>query len=238
MFVPIRVDRPPYDDKRVRQALNYAIDKEALVNGFLNGLGAVPNGPMAPTVFGANTNLPPYRFDPDKAKRLLDEAGASGATFNFGIPIGRYLLDKEIGEAIAGYWTDVGLKVNAEATAWSAFVTEFNKMENSRWNGYLVGWGITTGEPEQQMREHYHSKSLNRTGWRNAEADRLIEEGAETFDEEKAKAAYMKAQAIVWDEAPWVFLYLQPDLNAISKRLQGFEARPDEWLILTGASLT
>jgi len=62
-------------------------------------------------------------------------------------------------------------------------------------------------------------------------------EAAESFDEAKVKAAYLKAQEIVWEECPWIFLHMQPDLNAVNKRLQGFEARLDEWLILTAAAL-
>ena len=87
------------------------------------------------------------------------------------------------------------------------------------------------------MREHYHSKFTLRNAYKNPEVDRLVDEAAESFDETRVKAAYVRAQEIVWDECPWIFLHLQPDLNAVNKHLRGFEARPDEWLILTEAYL-
>ena len=238
MFVTLRTDRAPFNDKRVRQAMNYAIDKEAITKGLLGGLAPIAQGPMPPAVFGAHTGLRAYPYDPGKAKQLLAAAGASGATFNLGVPNGRYLLDKQIGEAIAGYLTDAGLTVNFENPTWSSFVTEISKFDKAKYDGYLFGWGVVNGEPDILMREHFHSKFTRRNAYKHPDVDRLVDEAAESFDEAKVKAAYFKAQEIVWDECPWIFLHLQPDLNAVNKRLQGFEARPDEWLILTEAYLT
>ena len=226
MFITLRTDRPPWTDKRARQALNYAVDKEAIAQA-----------PLPPAVFGSHPGLKPYPYDPAKARKLLAEAGATGATFNLGVPNGRYLLDKQIGEAIAGYLSDIGLRVNFENPLWSAFVTEVSKFDKAKYDGYFFGWGVVTGEPDMLMREHYHSKFTRRNAYKNPEVDRLVDEAAESFDETPVKAAYVRAQEIVWDECPWIFLHLQPDLNAVNKRLRGFEARPDEWLILTEAYL-
>src|SRR5919198_1347945 len=170
MFITLRTDRPPWTDKRARQALNYAVDKQ-------------------------------------------------------------------IGEAIAGYLSDVGLQVNFDNPTWSSFVTEISKFDKAKYDGYFFGWGVVTGEPDQLMREHFHSKFTRRNAYKNPEVDRLVDEAAESFNDAKVKAAYAKAQEIVWDECPWIFLHLQPDLNAVNKRLHGFMARPDEWLILTEAYL-
>jgi peptide/nickel transport system substrate-binding protein len=237
MFITLRTDRPPWTDKRARQALNYAVDKEAITKDLLGGLAPIAEAPLPPAVFGSHTGLKPYPYDPAKAKQLLAEAGASGATFNLGVPNGRYLLDKQIGEAIAGYLSDVGLQVNLENPIWSSFVTEISKFDKAKYDGYFFGWGVVTAEPDQLMREHFHSKFTRRNAYRNPEVDRLVDEAAESFDEPKVKAAYTRAQEIVWDECPWIFLHLQPDLNAVNRRLQGFVARPDEWLILTEAHL-
>jgi peptide/nickel transport system substrate-binding protein len=237
MFITLRTDRPPWTDKRARQALNYAVDKEAITQSILGGLAPIAQAPLPPAVFGSHTGLQAYPYDPAKAKKLLAEAGATGATFNLGVPNGRYLLDKQIGEAIAGYLSEVGLKVNFDNPTWSSFVTEISKFDQAKYDGYFFGWGVVTGEPDMLMREHFHSKFTRRNAYKNPEVDRLVDEAAESFDEAKVKAAYVRAQEIVWDECPWIFLHLQPDLNAVNKRLQGFEARPDEWLILTEAYL-
>jgi ABC-type transport system substrate-binding protein len=237
MFVTLRTDRPPWTDKRARQALNYAIDKEAITQGILGGLAPIAKAPLPPAVFGSHTGLQPYPYDPPRAKKLLAAAGASGATFNLGVPNGRYLLDRQIGEAIAGYLSEAGLKVNFDNPTWSSFVTEISKFDQAKYDGYFFGWGVVTGEPDMLMREHFHSKFTRRNAYKNPEVDRLVDEAAESFDEAKVQGAYFRAQEIVWDECPWIFLHLQPDLNAVNKRLRGFEARPDEWLILTEAHL-
>jgi peptide/nickel transport system substrate-binding protein len=237
MFVTLRTDRPPWTDKRARQALNYAVDREAITQSILGGLAPIAQAPLPPAVFGSHPGLQPYPYDPAKAKKLLAEAGAAGATFNLGVPNGRYLLDKQIGEAIAGYLSDVGLQVNFDNPTWSSFVTEISKFDKAKYDGYFFGWGVVTGEPDMLMREHFHSKFTRRNAYKNPEVDRLVDEAAESFDEARVQAAYVKAQEIVWDECPWIFLHLQPDLNAVNKRLRGFEARPDEWLILTEAYL-
>ena len=120
-----------------------------------------------------------YPYDPARAKQLLAEAGAAGATFHLGVPNGRYLLDKQIGEAIAGYLTSVGLKVELETPTWSSFVTEISKFDKAKYDGYFFGWGVVTGEPDMLMREHFHSKFTRRNAYRNPEVDRLVDEAAE-----------------------------------------------------------
>lgn len=237
IFVALRTDRKPFDDKRVRQALNYAIDREAISKGIFSGMAPLAKAPIPEAVFGAHTGLPPYTYDPARAKRLLAEAGATGATFSFGAPSGRYLLDKQVAEAVTGFLEAVGLKVTFENPVWSTFVTEILKYERSKYDGYLFGWGITTGEPDQALGDHFHSGAPKRTMYRNADVDRYIAEERESFDDAKVKAALLKAQEIIWEEAPWIFLYENPEVNAINRKLGWAGGRRDEYPIFTGASI-
>jgi peptide/nickel transport system substrate-binding protein len=237
MFVTLRNDRKPFNDKRVRQAMNYAIDKEAITQDLMGGMAPIARAPLPEAVLGFHPGLPPYKYDPERAMKLLAQAGAKGATFNFGAPNGRYLLDKQVGEAIAGYLEAVGLKVAFENPAWSTFVSEVTKYDKSKYDGYLFGWGVVSGEPDQLMGDHFSSKSVARTKYHNPEVDRLLEEGQESFDEAKVKAAYMRAQEIIWDECPWIFLYEQPDITAVNKRLQWSGGRRDEYWLFFTASL-
>jgi peptide/nickel transport system substrate-binding protein len=238
IFITLRCDRKPFDNKRVRQAMNYAVDKEALTKGIMGGLAKIAIAPIPDTIFAFHPNLPPYKYDPDRAKRMLAEAGATGATFYFGTPNGRYLLDRQVGEAIAGYLSAVGLNVKFESPPWSTFVAEVTKYAKSKYDGYLFGWGVSTGDPDQLMWEHYHSKAVKRTMYSNPEVDRLLDEARVILDEEKVKAIYYKAQEIVWDECPWIFTYQQPDICAINKRLQWTFERSDERYLFHEASLT
>jgi peptide/nickel transport system substrate-binding protein len=100
-------------DVRVRQALNYAIDKEAIVTELFQGYAKVdPCQPMDPAWFGFHPGLEPYPYDPDQAKQLLDEAGATGSDIELVGTAGRWLKDREVIEAVANFWRDAGLNVN------------------------------------------------------------------------------------------------------------------------------
>jgi len=237
MFVTIRTDRKPFNDKRVRQAMNYAIDREALTQGLMGGMAPISRAPLPSAVYGFHDGLPPYKYDPERAKKLLAEAGATGATFSFGAPNGRYLMDKQVGEAIAGYLEAAGFKVVFENPAWSTFVSEVTKFEKAKYDGYLFGWGVGTGEPDQLLGEHFHSANTKRTMHANAEVDRLIVDAREQFDDARVRADYRKAQEILWDECPWIWLYEQPEVLAINKKLRGFAGRRDEYLLFWNASI-
>jgi peptide/nickel transport system substrate-binding protein len=237
MFIALRTDRKPFNDKRVRQALNHAIDREAITKSIMGGMAPIAKAPLPDAVFGAHTGLPPYRYDPERAKKLLADAGAAGAPFFLGVPNGRYLLDKQVGEAIAGYLEAIGLNVKFESPLWSTFVNEVTKYDKSKYDGFMFGWGVVTGEPDQLMGDHFHSTAVKRTLYNNPEVDRLIAETREGFDQAKVKAAFFKAQELVWDECPWIWLYEQPDINAIHKRLKWTAGRRDEYLLFFDASL-
>jgi peptide/nickel transport system substrate-binding protein len=237
IFIALRTDRKPLTDKRVRQALNYAIDKEAITKGIMGGMAPIAKAPLPEAVFGAHPSLPPYRYDPERAKKLLTEAGATGASFSLGVPNGRYLLDKQVGEAIAGYLEAAGLRVTFESPLWSTFVSEVTKYERSKYDGFMFGWGVVTGEPDQLTGDHFHSRAVKRTLYNNPEVDRLIAETRETFDQAKVKAAFLKIQEIVWDECPWIWLYEQPDINAINRKLKWTAGRRDEYLLFADATL-
>jgi peptide/nickel transport system substrate-binding protein len=236
MFATIRCDREPFKDKRVRQAMNYAIDKEAITKGLFSGMAPISKAPVSRGVPGHNPNLPQYNYDPEKAKKLLAEAGATGATFNFASSNGRYIMDRQVGEAIAGYLSAVGLNVKFENPPWGNLVAEITKFEKSKYDGYLFGWGTFANHPDWILRSHFYSKSVKRTMYGNPEVDRLIEEGAQEFDEAKMKAIYYRAQEIIWDEASWMFLYEQPSIDAKSKKLNWGAGRLDEFFLFHDAS--
>jgi len=239
ILIAIRADRKPFDDVRVRQAMNYAVDKESITKNIFGGMAAVARSVMTNVVFGYDGSLPPYRYDPDKAKKLLSDAGATGATFRFGAPNGRYLLDKQVAEALVEYLDAVGLKVVFDNPDWGVFVQEVYKPTDSKYDGYMFGWSIPANEPDSVMHEWFYSKtSYFRSSYRNPQVDSLIEQGEQTFDLSQARQAYQKLQRIIWQDAPWIFLYEQPQVYAINKKLQWTDGRRDEYMLFKDASVT
>lgn len=235
MYCGIRCDRKPWSDVRVRQAMNLAVNKEALVKDIMRGYGQVANAPLAPMVWAASTELQPWPYDPAKAKALLKEAGYAGETLNFGISNGRYIQDKQIGEAITGYLQEVGIKVNPDAPEFQTFYADVYKNEKSKYDMHLLGWGVINMEPDYQLKEHLHSKFTLRTGYRNPEMDKILDEARQSLDDAKAKDLYFKAQKLAWNDCNWIWLYYVPLINGQSKHLKGYRPQPDEFEMFTQA---
>jgi NAD(P)-dependent dehydrogenase (short-subunit alcohol dehydrogenase family) len=129
IFVGMDAGRPPFNDVRVRQAMNYAIDKQTIVKDLLSGYADVATGPMHSMVPGFNDKLKQYDYDPAKAKDLLAQAGyANGLKVKFGYPSGRYLMDKLVGQAIVGQLAKAG--ITADAVSW--------KMTPAQWDDVIA----------------------------------------------------------------------------------------------------
>jgi glutathione transport system substrate-binding protein len=231
IYMAFRCDRAPFSDKRVRQAINFAVDRQAIAKNILRGKAQAATTPIAPMILGGDVSLPPYNYDPEKAKALLKAAGAEGATVNLGAPNGRYIMDKQVAEAVQGYLQKVGLKATLETPEWATYIGEILKADKAKYDMHLLGWGVITMEPDYQVRDHYHS--ANNAKWNaytNKELDRAMDEAVLIMDPAKARPAYHKIFATVWEDAPWLFLHYQPELIGVDKRMAGFAPLPDEWL--------
>lgn len=238
VYCGLRTDRPPFDNVQVRQALNYAINKEEIVNGLFAGRTEAAVGPLAPMVFGAATDLGPWPYDPDRARQLLKEAGNPNPTVVFGCANGRYINDRLVGETIAGYMGEVGFNVEFLAPEWGDYYAEVFRNEESQYDMHLLAWGVINLEPDYQLREHFHSQWSRRTGYSNPEVDRLLDEAARTFEEAQTIELLRQAQEIIWEESPWAWLYFQPEIHGVSSRLMGYSPRPDEYIRFHRATLT
>lgn len=227
-------DRKPFNDLKVRQAINYAVDKEALIKDLLGGLAEVTKGPMHPMVPGFKDNLSPYTYNPQKAKDLLAQAGyPDGLKIKFGYPTGRYLMDKQVGEAIVGQLGKAGFIVEPSTAEWGTF---FNNRGEGKYDAYLYGFGAVTMNPDYALQ--WFSRGRQWGGnYKNDQVDKLLTDADAEPDWNKALDMYKQANQIIWDDAVWGFLYYQPDVYGASKSLQGFKPRVDEYFLLWNASL-
>lgn len=231
IYMAFRCDRAPFTDKRVRQAINHAVDKETITRTILRGKAQPATTPIAPMILGGDAKLPPYNYDPAKARALLKAAGAEGATINMGASNGRYIMDKQVAEAVQGYLQKVGLKVTLETPEWATYIGEVLKSEKSKYDMHMLGWGVITMEPDYQTRDHYHSANSKRwNAYANPDLDRAMDEAVLIMDRAQAREAYHKIFATVWEDAPWLFLHYQPELIGVDRRIKGFTPLPDEWL--------
>ncbi len=226
-----------FADRRVRQALTHAINRQEIVEGVLLGLGQEATGPYKPGTWFSNPDVPRFDYNPEKAKALLAEAGwrpnSRGILEKDGKPFEFTILTNQgndlrvrTGEIIQKRLAEVGIVVKLRTVEWAAFIKEF--IDKGRFEAVLLGW--TTGQ-DPDIYDIWHSSKtkpgeLNFIHYNNPEVDRLIEEGRHTFDREKRRQAYFRFQEIIAADQPYTFLFVPDALPAIHKRFRGIKPAP------------
>lgn len=224
-YMGFNLKHPFFKDKRVRQAIAYAIDKSEIVDVVLFGLGSPATGPYVPNTWPYNPNVKEYKYDPEKAKQLLKEAGwepnskgvmeKDGKAFEFTIRTNMgNTLRMNTATIIQWRLAKVGIKVKIEAIEWSTFVNEF--IDKRRYEVVILGWSIGL-DPDQY--DIWYSgktkeKEFNFVSYSNPEVDALLEKGRRTYDIAERKKSYYRIQEILADELPYIFLYV-PDATPI-----------------------
>jgi len=227
-----------FRDKRVRQALNYAVDKKEIIDGVLLGQGRISTGQFVPESWAFNKDVRAYPFDPEKAKAMLAEAGwkdrngdgwldKEGKRFEFTLLTNQGNESRRMtAEIIQRRLKDIGIKVNIRILEWSVFIDEF--VNKKRFEAIILGWGLGR---EPDCYDIFHSSKtrpgeFNFISYTNPEIDRLLIEGRRTFDREKRKKIYHKIHEILYDEQPYMFLYIADSLVAVQRRFEGIELSP------------
>lgn len=228
MVVRMNTSKPPFaNNAKLRQAINYAVDKQAIVDGLLGGLGAVSNCQiLTPAYFGYNADLKPYPYDPEKAKQLIAESGlAAGTQIELQVPMGRYFMASEISQVVAAQLQEVGLNAVIREYDFSSWVQPYSRGEMGPMA--LMGQAWPTLDADGQL-GLYASK--NPTAYFNDAAyDAALAAGRATNDPQQRLAHYKEATEIMCREAPVIFLFAQPFTYATSSRIE-WKARGDDWV--------
>lgn len=234
IFIAINTQKPMLNDRRVRQALNYAVDKNAIIEHVLFGAADPMDSPMAPSLFGHCTTGT-YEFNPEKAKQLLKEAGvASGTTISLIHPTGRYVQDKEATQALAGYLREVGLQPQVQTMDWPSYIrtiiTPLDK-DNTTQLHYL-GWAPAFLDASQQMLQFLSREAppngLQTNFYKDARVDQLILAAEAENHLEKRRALYCDIAKQVWEDAPWIFLWVQRFPIVYSAKVTDVSSLPNE----------
>jgi peptide/nickel transport system substrate-binding protein len=233
MYVALNNNKGALKDARVRQALNYAVDKSVIVNDILGGLATVADAPISPYTWGY-ASIGTYPYDVEKAKQLLDEAGyANGLELELWTPVGRYLMDTQVSENLQAQWAEAGINVKIRQWEFQALMSEVKKGE---FDMVLLGWSPSTGDADQGLYPVFHSSqwppASNRAHYSNATVDKLLEDAKLEVDSEKRAELYKQAQQIITDEAVWTFLYYPKQALAFRSNISGIEVLPTEHILL------
>lgn len=218
----------PYDNKLVRQAMMYAVDREAIVKTILGGYGVVPKGPFSPGV-QAFTEFGGYEYNPEKAKELLALAGyPNGFSTIALVPEGRYMKAREVSEAVQGYLAQVGIKIELRVSEWATYVTEFPSTLIDR-GMHMLGSSIPTAHWRieriwgTQKQPEKDKLPPNTSMYSNPEVDRLLSEASQNFSLEERNKLYAQAEKIVWEDAPELWLFGQSQLIGVRKGFSGYK---------------
>jgi len=227
IYIGMVNDMKPFDDVRVRRALNLGVDVQTIIDTLLvkggKRMAGFANTPHE------NPRLTPYPYDPAKAKQLLAEAGfPTGFSTVLEHPVGRYLKDAEVAQAVAADLGKIGVKVRLQPMEFSVWIDTILKRG---FKGlYMLG---ESGyfECQQDMYDLHKDYAYNASKWRNADFERTFDQIAQEGEPRARRDLCNRLQQIAYDDAPLIFLYKQYDLYGVNRRLP-WKPRADERIIL------
>lgn len=211
-YIGFNVNQPPFDDIKVRQAFNYALDKEKIVNVVYKETVPVADGVIPPDMPDySNPDLVPLEYDPDKALELIAESSYGDVSEFPEITLytsGGGGSPARITEAIIASYKDVlGVDIAIQQTDWPTFLADISQEENP-YQMYQLGWIADYPDPQDFLDVLFHSDSRqNHTAYSNPTLDAILDEAGVEQDPEKRLALYKEAEQLVVDEAVWVPLY-------------------------------
>ena len=237
-YLGYNLENSLFRDRRVRQALSYAINKDEIIDGVLLGLGKIATGPFKPGTWAHNPDVRQYPHSTAGARELLAEAGwndtdgdgildKDGRPFSFEIITNQgNEVRAKCAEIIQRRLADIGIQVKIRVIEWAAFINEF--INKKRFDATILGWTITL---DPDLYDVWHSSKtkpgeLNFISYKNEDVDLLLEQGRSTFDTNERKRCYDRIQEILAEDQPYTFLYVPDALPIISARFRGIEPAP------------
>lgn len=234
-YMGFNLKHKPFDDLRVRLAINYAIDKQEIIDGVYLGLGINIASPYKPGTRWSNPTLKPYTYDVEKAKALLKEAGfedangdgileRDGKPFSFEILTNQNKEREKSAVLIQRRLREVGIDVQIRAIEWASFISRFIKTGD--FDAVILGWGLGL-DPDQFNIWHSSQQQpgqFNFIGYQNAKVDRLLELGRVELDPNKRMAIYHEFSRVLFEDSPIIYLSAGYGLTAIHKRVKGIQS--------------
>ncbi|ACB85970.1 glutathione ABC transporter substrate-binding protein [Natranaerobius thermophilus] len=225
-YIGFNIDKEPFDDERVRQAINYALDMEPIVEGVYYGLGEPARSPLAPAVVHNNQDVKSYEQDMERAEELLAEAGYEDG-FEAEIWTNDQQQRQDIAEMVQGQLSQLGIDLNISIREWGTYLEETAQGEHDM---FILGWVSVTGDADYGLYSLFHGDEHgaagNRTFYDNDRVDELLDEGRRTFDEDERAEIYAEIQEIVTEEAPWIFTQVGEEAVGTRDFVENFTINP------------
>ena len=235
-YLGFNLKRAPFNDIRVRQAINYAIDKNEIIKGVLLGLGEPISSPYKPGTRWNNPDISPYPFSTQKALKLLKKAGYSlnnqgqlsknGKILKFEIVTNQNKQREMTAVLIQRRLKEIGIDVKIRVIEWASFVNRFIKTGD--FDAVVLGWSLSL-DPDQFNIWHSSQQKpgqFNFLGYENKQVDRLLEQGRRELNFNKREKIYHNFSKLLLEDSPIVYLFAGYGLTAVNKRIKGIQNPP------------
>jgi peptide/nickel transport system substrate-binding protein len=225
MFLGMHSSVSEFKNKLVRQAVNYAIDRDTLIKNVLRGNAYPMDAPVGPDQYGYSPELrPKYNHDPARAKKLLAQAGyPNGFEVEFLVPLGQYSKIKDVAEAIGAMLKDVGIRAKLRTQDQDS---GFAAIQNGKVGMYIFGRGSVI-DPSEYLHQYFRSGVTKRLEYSIPAVDAALEAEQASFEPAQRVKLLQKAMSVLLDEAPVAWLYQYQGLQGVSNRFD-FKANPGE----------
>ncbi len=230
-YVGFNVNKPPFDDPKVRQAFNLALDKRRMVKLVFQDAFPPANGIVPPTMPGyENPDLSDFEYDPEQALALIEESSYGDVTdlpeITLNISGSGGGVPAIVESMIESYKTNLGVEIAVEQTPWPDFLADLNQ-PNPPYQMYQLGWIADYPDPQNFLEILFHTESAqNHGGYSNPDVDALLDQARITQDVEERQALYQQAEQLILEDAAWIPLYFGVENWLVKPYVQGFDAPP------------
>lgn len=225
-YVGFNLNKEPFDDVRVRQAINYAIDVESILEFVLEDIGEVTQGPISSNVFGAHQTGPIYEYNLERARELMIEAGLEDG-FKTELWTVNNAPNADIAVAVSNQLAEINIEAEIKQIEWATYLGAISENDHEM---FIVAWASVTGDADYGLYPVFHSSvgpsGGNRVYFANDRVDELLDSARATTDPEERLAYYAEAQEIIVEEAPWAFLVTGEGSAGLRGDVRGFKLNP------------
>lgn len=238
-WVTLNTTRPPFDNPLVRQAVNYAVNKDALTQDILRGTGTPSVGPIPPAITWAYTDqVQQYAYDPDRARALLQQSGVLmplNLTFWVTESGSGMQSPKTMGTAIQADLAAVGVNAQIQTFEWGAYLNKYGAGLDGEAHMAELSWMFDSGDPAHMLPNNLYGpscapKGFNGGCYQNGQVDALMDQALTITDRDQRGAIYRQVQQMVANDAPWIFVDNQIQNMATSSRVHGLNLHPSFYM--------
>lgn len=242
-YLALNMDRPPFDNNKVRLAINHAINKSAIIKHLYQGLGIPAKNPIPPTLWSYDDTIEDFEYNPELSRQLLAEAGYENGfeTTLWALPVPRpYIPDgRALAEVIQSELSNIGIKAKIVTYDWGTYL---EKTKNGEHDMAMLGWSADLGDPDNFFyfllsKASAEKPAGNIAFYKSDEMQNILEKARSITDREERIALYKEAQHLFHKDVPWVPLAHAKQILVINKKVKNLKLHPLNWKYLRNITI-